>query len=190
MRALNEVARLSLLPLLPVAAVLISACGNQAGEPSDVTGPADPVDSPIVVELEAITVDDPLYAVLYQALQDELQAETSYALALGELGADVKPFSRIVLAEGRHVDAVSHLFTKRGIDPVPEYDPGAYPPPDFTDLDLAEACAIGLQAEFDNVAMYDALLAGGDLPADVASVFSTLRAASLLNHAPAFDRCD
>lgn len=190
MRALQEVARLSLLPLLPVAAVLLSACGDQGGEASDVTGPADPVDSPVVVELEAITVDDPLYAILYQALQDELQAEASYWLAIEELGEGVKPFARIVLAEGRHIDAVSHLFTKRGVNPVPPYDPVAYPPADFTGLDLAEACAIGLQAELDNVAMYDALLAGGELPADVVSVFTTLRAASELNHERAFDRCD
>ena len=187
MRARNEVARLALLPLLPVAAALISACGDRAGGASDVTGPADPVDSPIVVELEAITVDDPLYRVLDLALQDELQAEATYAAAI-EVYGEVRPFSNIALAEDRHAAAVARLITKRSLD-APGWDSDLYPVPvDFTELELAEACAAAYQAELDNVAMYDALLAD-ELPGDVTSTFVTLRAASTNSHAPAFARC-
>lgn len=187
MRARIEVARLALPPLVLVAAALASACGDRPGDPSDVTGPTDPVDAPVVIELEAITVDDPLYVVLEEALQDELQAEATYEAAIATYGA-VRPFSHIVTAEDRHATAVAHLIAKRGLE-APGWDSDGHPVPvDFSELELAEACAAGYQAELDNIAMYDAFLADG-LPADVTSTFLTLRAASENNHAPAFARC-
>ncbi len=187
MRARNEVARLALFPLALLAAAFVSACGDRPGDPSGATGVTDPADAPVVVELEAITVEDPLYVVLEQALQDELQAEETYLAAIAVYG-DVRPFSRIVLAEDRHANAVAHLIAKRGLD-APGWDADAHPVPvDFAGLELAEACAAGYQAELDNVAMYDAFLANG-LPADVTSTFLTLQAASANSHAPAFARC-
>ncbi|MEJ2205087.1 MAG: hypothetical protein P8170_13380 [Gemmatimonadota bacterium] len=50
------------------------------------------------------------------------------------------------------------------------------------------ACEAGRDAEIANVALYDVLLLL-DLPNDVTTVFTNLRAASQDNHLPAFETC-
>jgi hypothetical protein len=50
------------------------------------------------------------------------------------------------------------------------------------------ACAAGVVAEQENIAIYDRYL-GLDLPSDVRQVFESNRAASLFSHLPAFQRC-
>ena len=80
------------------------------------------------------------------------------------------------------------MIQKRGV-PVPDWDSDAYPiPADFNQLEIAEACALGHEAEIQNVAMYDEFIGIG-LPADVESVFQSLQTASELNHQAAFSRC-
>ncbi len=183
MRAPYHAVRFALVPLILFALAGLSACQGSEEDTSGLTGVSDPIQ----VNLESITVDDPLYEVLDTALQDEYRAEATYASALDVYG-DLKPFTRIVLAEGRHVSAVSRLIEKRGV-PVPDWDAEAHPiPADFNQLEFAEACALGVQAEIDNVAMYDELIAIG-LPADVESVFLSLQNASGANHMAAFSRC-
>ena len=183
MRAPNHAVRFALVPLSLFALAVLSACQGSEEDTSGLTGVSDPIQ----VNLESITVDDPLYDVLDTALQDEYQAEATYASALDVYGA-VKPFTRIVLAEGRHVSAVARLIEKRGL-PVPDWDSEANSiPADFNQLEFAEACALGVQAEIENVAMYTELVAVG-LPADVESVFLSLKTASESNHMAAFSRC-
>ncbi len=55
---------------------------------------------------------------------------------------------------------------------------------------LAEACAVGVQAEIDNAALYDQLFnrVEEDNP-DIIQVFTALQRASLNQHLPAFERC-
>ena len=53
---------------------------------------------------------------------------------------------------------------------------------------VSAACAAGVVAERENIAMYDVLLRI-DLPADVRQVFESNRNASLVAHLPAFERC-
>jgi hypothetical protein len=53
---------------------------------------------------------------------------------------------------------------------------------------VTAACAAGVVAERENIALYDDLLKQ-DLPADVRQVFESNRSASLLAHLPAFQRC-
>ena len=183
MRAPNHAVRVALVPFMLFALAALSACQGSNDSASGLTGVSDPIQA----DRESITVDDPLYDVLDTALQDEYRAEATYASALGVYG-DVKPFTRIVLAEGRHVSAVARLIEKRGL-PVPDWDAEAHPiPADFNQLEFAEACALGVQAEIENVAMYDELIAIG-LPADVESVFLSLKTASESNHMAAFSRC-
>ena len=183
MRAPDQAVRFALVPLGLFALAVLPACQGSDDNTSGLTGVPDPIE----VNLESITADDPLFDVLDTALQDEYQAEATYGSAIAVYG-EVRPFTRIVLAEGRHVAAVAHLFEKRDL-PVPDWDSGAYPiPADFDQLEIAEACALGVQAEIENVAMYDELIAIG-LPADVESVFQSLKTASELNHLAAFTRC-
>jgi rubrerythrin len=183
MRAPDHSIRLALVPILLFALAGFSACQGSDADSSNLTGVSDPVE----VNLESITVDDPLYEVLDTALQDEYEAQATYASAIDVYG-DVRPFTRIVPAEGRHVAAVARLFEKRGL-PAPDWDAAAHPvPADFSQLELAEACALGYQEEIANVAMYTELI-GLDLPADVQSVFLSLQSASELNHQAAFSRC-
>ena len=54
---------------------------------------------------------------------------------------------------------------------------------------MRAACAAGVEAETDNIALYDRLLKL-NLPADVEQVFTNNRAASFNNHLPAFEACD
>ena len=118
------------------------------------------------------------------SITDEYHAQATYGMVLLDVG-DITPFSNIVLAEGRHVEAVAGLFLKRDF-PVPE-DPWNEDNIDRYTTRL-EACEGGVAAELENIAMYDELLAL-DLPLDVVSVFTTLQAASLEQHLPAFQTC-
>ena len=125
-----------------------------------------------------------LYGYLETALQDERHAVWAYELVLGQLGPGTQPFTHIKEAEDRHVVSTAKLIEKRGWD-LPgsvSYDPL----PVFTTL--PEACAIGVDAELENIAMYDTLLAN-TLPDDVVKVFKTLKDASLTSHLPAFEKC-
>jgi hypothetical protein len=131
-----------------------------------------------------VEVDPDLFAILDEALQDEHHAFFTYTRVLEDLGK-VKPFTNIVNAENQHVKAAAKLFEKRGWNP-PASAWTLDNVPAFTTL--AEACAGGVIAEQENIAMYDQLLSG-TLPEDVAKVFGTLRAASLENHLPAFQTC-
>ena len=119
------------------------------------------------------------------ALQDEYQAEALYRQVLERHG-DVRPFAHIVNAEQRHSAALERVYGRRGL---------AAPDNLWQDLSqelqgksLQEACRVAVEAERDNVALYDELL-GRDLPADVVQVFEHLRDASQLRHLPAFERC-
>ena len=56
------------------------------------------------------------------------------------------------------------------------------------DLVIIGCGAAGVQAEIDNVAIYDELFKL-DLPSDTRAVFENLQRASLEKHLPAFKRC-
>jgi hypothetical protein len=123
---------------------------------------------------------------LLDAINEEYLARDTYQAVLDQLGADVTPFSRIALSEQQHVDALIDLFTKYHMT-VP--GPELIPAPVFDDR--KEACQIGVDAENHDIALYDDLLASGDVEhADVLQVFTNLRAASVNYHLPAFDRCN
>jgi hypothetical protein len=154
-----------LLSLLTAA--MITACGADDG----------PV-APTVTDAE-------LAALLLAAIQDEYHAEAVYEGVLGDFG-EVLPFANVVNAELRHSTAIARLYQNRGWD---------VPPNEWTPVDvphfrtIVDACAVGVEGELANIALYDDLLASVTLPLDVVQVFSTNRAASLEHHLPAFERC-
>lgn len=124
-----------------------------------------------------------LAEVLNEALADEYKARATYRAIIDRYGP-VRPFVNIVEAEQTHIDALLPLFARYGI-PVPaEPDPARIRMPDS----LLDACRQGVEAEMENDAMYDRLLAATER-SDVRMVLERLQAASRDNHLPAFRRC-
>jgi hypothetical protein len=130
-----------------------------------------------------VSSEDPTEA-LGLAIQDEYRVERTYARVLTEHG-DIGPFDHVVLAEQKHINALTGLYTTRGLNaPSDPWQPEDIP--SFATLRLA--CEAGVALEEANVALYDGLLTG-ELPADVHTVFLNLQAASRDHHLPAFALC-
>jgi hypothetical protein len=127
--------------------------------------------------------DIKLQEILEEALLDEYKARDTYRKIINTFGA-VRPFVNIVEAEQRHIDSLLVLYEKYDI-PLP-----AIPDPDRVDIpdSLLKACQMGMDAEIENLTMYDRLIEAADLP-DVIEVLKRLQAASRDNHLPAFQRC-
>ena len=128
----------------------------------------------------------PVIEAMNAALADERKARATYEAILERFG-DVRPFSNIVHAERRHIDALLPLYARYGVT-VPD-DTTVLPEEVFTE-DMLGLCQIGVAAEIENVRLYDEELlpAVADYP-DIAAVMQRLRDASYDNHLPAFQRC-
>lgn len=123
------------------------------------------------------------FADLLAALDDEYKARATYMQVLADFG-DVRPFTNIVEAEQRHIEALLRIFERYGLDVPP--DPWPRQVPRF--VSMSEACRAGVQAEIDNAALYDRVLAGTTRP-DLLDTYRNLQRASQENHLPAFQRC-
>ncbi len=122
-----------------------------------------------------------LEEMLQYALEDERMAQAEYA-AIIEAFDVTRPFANILQAEGQHEAAILALYATKGIE-VPDFDGSEHVTIPET---LDETYAIGIQAELDNIAMYDAFLAQ-DLDDDVRLTFEVLQRASTF-HLNAFRR--
>jgi hypothetical protein len=127
-----------------------------------------------------IDTDYTLEEMLTYAIQDEYVAQAEYNAIIAKFGA-VRPFSNIVKAESTHINLLTPLFNTYGYQ-VPANDAASYVAIPAT---LIESKAVGVTAEKNNIAMYQAFLKE-DLPADVQIVFERLLAASE-NHLKAFE---
>ncbi|MBN2324022.1 MAG: DUF2202 domain-containing protein [Spirochaetes bacterium] len=123
--------------------------------------------------------DPGIEQMLLYAIQDEYLARAEYYEVIDRFGS-VRPFSNIVKSEQTHVGLLVPLFEKYGFT-VPE---DTYASHVVVPDDLKSALEIGVQAEIDNIAMYESFLER-DLPEDVRAVFERLKAASE-NHLGAF----
>lgn len=121
-----------------------------------------------------------LEEMLAWAIQDEVNAEATYQAILNAFGADLRPFSAIVQAERAHQNLLAPLMEKYAIS-----KPAA--PEVAAPATFADALQMGITAEEENIAMYQAFLAQGNLPEDVEAVFLRLDAGSQ-NHLAAFNR--
>lgn len=124
-----------------------------------------------------------LEAVLLEALDDERKAEATYAAVIEKFG-EVRPFINIIDAERRHSAAIERQMTRLNfVIPANHWEgKGAAP------ATLAEACSMAIDAEIENIALYDRLLPA--IPDDVVrQVLQNLQDASRDNHLPAFRRC-
>lgn len=139
-------------------------------------------DSPTSPSPVTLTVE--VRAALDRSIQDEYRSETTYQGVINDLG-QLLPFVNVLTAEQRHSATIAEMFARRGLTAPPSTWTLATVPHYSTST---EACRAAATAERANVAMYDELLLL-DLPSDVRQGFTNIRAASLLNHLPAFERC-
>lgn len=123
-----------------------------------------------------------LNEALTYSIQDEYLAQARYDAILSKFG-DQRPFSQIKEAEKRHIQALLPLFAKHMVN-APKNNAKK-----FVDepTSLKDALKSGVQAEKDNIAMYNKFINTPTIPGDVKTVFTNLRNASL-NHLAAFEK--
>jgi len=128
-------------------------------------------------QLEDYTLED----MLTYAIEDEYLARAEYEAIMEKYG-EQRPFSNIIKAEENHIEELLPLFTKYDIE-VPEDTAKEHV---IIPDSVEEALEIGVQAEIDNIAMYEMFLEK-DIPEDVRAIFMDLQKASN-KHLAAFDR--
>ena len=117
--------------------------------------------------------------MLTYAIQDEYLARAEYDLILNAYG-NVRPFTNIIRAEETHIAALLPLFEAYGIAaPADEGESKT-----ASVATLTEAYQAGVNAEVNNIAMYETFL-DQNLPDNVRAVFESLMRASE-NHLRAF----
>ena len=121
---------------------------------------------------------------LLLALNDEYRAWAIYDQVLIDFGIDTRPFSNIISSEAQHIDKLISLFLVYEIT-VPE-NLWIGNAPSFDSV--PDACAAGVGAEIENVALYDELYTSTERD-DIITVYDALQRASLEKHLPAFERC-
>ena len=129
-------------------------------------------------------LDDEAYTIeemLVYALQDEYSARSEYITIMDTYDV-TKPFSNIKASEDNHIALLLPLFETYGLEVIEDES-----------LDhlheiesLEEAYEIGVVAEINNIAMYNAFLTQ-ELPDDLINAFTKLRDASE-NHLAAFEK--
>lgn len=128
------------------------------------------------------------------AMQDEYRAAATYSAVIANHGK-VRPFVNILRAELKHQQMLTVVFQNHSLKPpadtwaqkkdetLKDWAKRLQVPPTFKG-----ACELGVQAEVENIALYERLLKL-EMPKDVQEAFTRLQAASRDNHLPAFKRC-
>lgn len=128
-------------------------------------------------EDDDITIEE----MLKYAIEDEFLARQEYESIMETFG-EQRPFNNIINAEEMHISLLKELYEKYGYD-IPDDDAINHVViPDSIEM----AFEIGVQAEIDNIAMYEYFLEQ-DLPDDIKDVFIELRDGSK-SHLSAFQR--
>lgn len=125
---------------------------------------------------------DPSYTLkemLTYAIQDEYLAQAEYKAIMAKYG-QLRPFTNIMKAETNHISSLNALFATYKLTlPVNDAARRVVLP-----TTLQASYSTGVQAELDNIAMYQKFLSQ-ELPAEVEQVFTRLLRASE-NHLKAF----
>jgi len=124
-----------------------------------------------------ITVQD----MIKYAIEDEIFAKTEYERIMKTFNVD-RPFSNIKKAEETHIGLLQPFIKKYNVSYDKLIEKNLIIP-----KTLKETYEVGVQAEIDNIAMYEKFLKDEKLPADVREVFIRLRDGSK-NHLRAFER--
>ena len=128
----------------------------------------------------SLTIQD----MLLYAAQDEYTARGEYAAIMGKYGT-LRPFSNIIRAEENHLAWLRDAFAAYKL-PFPADEASSHL---IVPATLIDAYRTGVQAEVDNIAMYNTFLANpliqGTQYADLRALFTNLRNASE-NHLQSF----
>lgn len=136
----------------------------------------------VAVEGSAKPLSEATRKALIAAIEDEYKARALYETVLKEHNGAM-PFANIIHAEARHIGELKALLTRYSV-PIPA---DAYTGKIEAPKDLTEARKTAIQAEIDNVAMYDDMMGSINEP-DIVSTFQYLRSASQDRHLRAFQR--
>lgn len=146
--------------------------GAAAGRPC--AAPSDETPGPL---------SDAEQQALRDALDDEYLAWATYDQVLKDFGTQ-RPFDHIRDAEARHIEALSSLFQRHGLEVPVNPWPGHV----SRFIGVREACQGALQVEANNVALYERLT-NSTTRQDLLAVFTNLQRASQESHRQAFERC-
>lgn len=119
---------------------------------------------------------------LVMAIEEEYKARALYEYVIANFGP-VAPFVEIAASEAQHASVLVRTATKYGIS-YPAYDPSVFSFPVFSTIE--EAYQAGIDAEIEDAALYDTLMAGTDR-VDLLRVYSNLQRASLESHLVEFE---
>lgn len=119
--------------------------------------------------------------MLHYAIEDEYLALGEYQTIMEKFNI-TRPYSNIAESEKTHISYLEELYAAHG-KAIPEIDAQSHL---YIPTSLKEAAEVGVQAEINNIAMYEKFL-DQDLPADVRDVFENLMRGSE-NHLRAFRR--
>ncbi len=148
---------------------------------------ATPAQGPRGARPNAVVLDPTARAALLTALagpEGEYAAHAEYTAILAKFGSTVLPYANILKSEKQHIAALQQQCVKFGV-PVPA---DTYLGKVTAPATLLEAAQVGVFAENLNVAMYDTLLTQVAKYPSLVQVLTNLRAASLNNHLPAFEK--
>lgn len=165
--------------MVPVASHVAVPAGTATGTLTA----ADTTLSPEGYGAKGAEADDRMSVadMLLYALQDEYLAHGEYEQIMDVYGS-IRPYENIIKAETTHIAYLNDIYDAYGL-PVPADDSATHlVVPDS----LLDAARIGVQAEIDNIAMYDEFLSHS-LPEDIEAVFTSLRDGSV-KHLAAFEQ--
>lgn len=188
--------------LAAISIFMLSGCGaandmapKTAPSAQENTGPApttsQPVDHTVDMDPVPLTEDEKTLSLegygakgalvdknltmedmLMYAVQDEYLARAEYLSIVDKFGSR-KPYSNIIRAEEKHLAYLKEIYLAYGLD----FPDDASADHVVVPADLLEAAKIGVQAEIDNIAMYELFLTY-DLPEDIVKVFTALKSGS------------
>ncbi|KGP92187.1 hypothetical protein N780_01060 [Pontibacillus chungwhensis BH030062] len=110
---------------------------------------------------------------LEYAIEDEYLAQERYNKVIQKYG-QVFPFPKIQAAEKKHIEALTRLYNKANLS-IPENQAKQYT---AMPASIKVALQQAVQAEIDNIAMYNRFLEIKNLPPNATKVFTNLRDAS------------
>ena len=187
---------LSLILLLTGASLVFAGCSNETAteETTNTTDLVIDIEPEPLEEAEqetdlaaygnkgALADDDlTLAEMMAYAIQDEYAARAEYEAIINEFGSQ-NPYANIIKSEMTHISYLNELYTAYDLTAPADTSAEHVVIP----ASLLEAAQTGVQAEIDNIAMYEKFLAE-DLPDDVREVFTSLMKASE-SHLAAFEK--
>lgn len=169
---------ITLAILLSLSLLLITGCDNEKE--------IETVETDVILSdygaVGALADEDlSLEKMLLYALQDEYLARGEYEAIMNEYGS-IRPYSNIMKAEETHIEYLREIYAAYGI----EFPSDTSEEHIVLPASLLEAARTGVQAEIDNIAMYEKFLKE-ELPDDVRDVFEALMKGSE-SHLSAFTK--